>query len=370
MRVSDAARVVDQPGEVQRQALNLAVSGQSKTLSGAVRQVQNEMPRMQESAAREDILTRPLDDSTTQHIALASSLRRLAPPQRGCLITHPPLAEEALHLLFDLAALALRPTGGVAGRGMLPPRMLEWLQHPQRRWVREWDLLFHGHPARRAPALGQSPSPAAAGLRKDRLPPRRPGTSGGQIPPGLPAAGCTDPWSQRPERPILRQWVWAGYADEGAAQIVFSTTMLSPWQRARAPTVARCSPSSRSRVAAQAPKSAGKHYMPLISGEGTPADRSNPPGAARSSRQVPRRAGAVCPPWPPGDTIRSCRRSPNENDDHQLPRRFPSGPRRQPSAVGSRTRPDSGRGTPATPPAIRRLPVPAGVVGQEHHRPA
>ena len=112
MRVSDAARVVDQPGEVQRQALNLAVSGQSKTLSGAVRQVQNEMPRMQESAAREDILTRPLDDSTTQHIALASSLRRLAPPQRGCLITHPPLAEEALHLLFDLAALALRPTGG------------------------------------------------------------------------------------------------------------------------------------------------------------------------------------------------------------------------------------------------------------------
>ena len=156
-RVSDAARVVDQPEEVQRRALDLVVSGKSRTLSGAVRRVQREMLRMQEASAREDNLARPLDDVTTLHIAPVSGLDGLVAPESvDAVITHPPHTEEALHLFSDLgnfAAHALKTSGVivVVGSGTLLPQMLERLQHPQLRWVGEWDLVFHGHPARSGP---------------------------------------------------------------------------------------------------------------------------------------------------------------------------------------------------------------------------
>ena len=157
VRVSDAARLVGQPNEVQQKAVELVVSGESRTLNGAARRVRREMLRMQESAAREDNLTRPLDDATTLHIAPVADLPALvAPDSVDAIITHPPHTEESLSLFSDLAAFAAHAlkTSGVivvVGSGTLLPRMLERLQHPQLRWVGEWDLLFHGHPARSGP---------------------------------------------------------------------------------------------------------------------------------------------------------------------------------------------------------------------------
>ena len=80
----------------------------------------------------------------------------MAPESVDAIITHPPHTEEALHLFSDLgnfAAHALKTSGVivVVGSGTLLPQMLERLQHPQLRWVGEWDLLFHGHPARSGP---------------------------------------------------------------------------------------------------------------------------------------------------------------------------------------------------------------------------
>jgi hypothetical protein len=157
VRVSDAARLVGQPNEVQQKAVELVVSGESRTLNGAARRVRREMLRMQESAAREDHLSRPLDDVTTLHIAPVADLPALvAPDSVDAIITHPPHTEESLSLFSDLAAFAAHAlkTSGVivvVGSGTLLPRMLERLQHPQLRWVGEWDLLFHGHPARSEP---------------------------------------------------------------------------------------------------------------------------------------------------------------------------------------------------------------------------
>ncbi len=157
VRVSDAARLVGQPNEVQRKAVELVVSGESRTLNGAARRVRREMLRMQEASAREDNLARPLDDVTTLHIAPVSGLDGLVAPESvDAIITHPPHTEESLSLFSDLAAFAahaLRPTGVmvVVGSGTLLPRMLERLQHPQFRWVGEWDLLFHGNPAGSGP---------------------------------------------------------------------------------------------------------------------------------------------------------------------------------------------------------------------------
>ena len=126
VRVSDAARVVDQPLEVQRQA---------KTLAGALRRFQREMLRREEAAAREEHLSQPLDDTTTLHVATVSGMTGLVVRDSiDAVITHPPHTEEALTLLSDLAAFAahaLRTTGVmvVVGSSVALPRMLQRLQH-------------------------------------------------------------------------------------------------------------------------------------------------------------------------------------------------------------------------------------------------
>ena len=69
------------------------------------------------------------------------------------VITQPPHTEEALPLLAGLSAFAahaLKATGVmvVVGNGVILPRMLEHLAHPDLRWLAEFDLVFHGKPAR------------------------------------------------------------------------------------------------------------------------------------------------------------------------------------------------------------------------------
>ena len=157
VRVSDAARAVDQSPEVQEMAVELVAGGESRTLRGAVRRIQQEILQREEAAARDDNLTRPLDQATTLHIAPVSGLRRLvAPDSVDAIITQPPHKEEVLPLFSDLAALAahaLKSTGVmvVVGSGMLLPQMLEHLNHPEMRWIGEGDLLFRGPAVRSGP---------------------------------------------------------------------------------------------------------------------------------------------------------------------------------------------------------------------------
>ena len=153
VRCSDAARIADRPTEVQNRAVDLVVRGEAKTIQGAVQRVERETARAEEEAALADILARPPDETTALHAATVAGLHGLVTAGSvDAVITHPPHTVEALPLLSDLAdfaAHALRGAGVmvVAGNGVILPRMLERLAHPDLRWLAEFDLVFHGKPA-------------------------------------------------------------------------------------------------------------------------------------------------------------------------------------------------------------------------------
>ena len=153
IRCNDAAKVVARPPEVQNEAVDLVVRGEAKTIQGAVQRVEQETARAEEAAALADILARPPDETTALHAATVAGLRSLVTAGSvDAVITHPPHTVEALPLLSDLAifsAHALKGTGVmvVVGNGVILPRMLERLAHPDLKWLAEFDLVFHGKPA-------------------------------------------------------------------------------------------------------------------------------------------------------------------------------------------------------------------------------
>ena len=155
IRCNDAAKVVARPPEMQNRAVDLVVRGEAKTIQGAVQRVEQETARAEEEAALADILARPPDETTAAlDAATVAGLHGLVTARSvDAVITQPPHTEEALPLLSDLAdfaAHALRGAGVmvVAGNGVILPRMLERLAHPDLRWLAEFDLVFHGKPAR------------------------------------------------------------------------------------------------------------------------------------------------------------------------------------------------------------------------------
>ena len=153
VRCNDAAKVVARPPEMQNRAVDLVVRGEAKTIQGAVKRVEQETARAEEAAALADILARPPDETTALHAATVAGLHGLVTAGSvDAVITQPPHTVEALPLLSDLAdfaAHALRGAGVmvVAGNGVILPRMLERLAHPDLRWLAEFDLVFHGKPA-------------------------------------------------------------------------------------------------------------------------------------------------------------------------------------------------------------------------------
>ena len=152
VKASDAARVVEFPPDVQNRAMELVDKGETKTVTGAVERIEKEMAKAEQAAALEDILDRPLDDTTVLHTAAVVDLHgRVTAGSVDAVITHPPHTEEVLPLLTDLAAFAAHAlkAGGVmvvVGTGVILPQMLERLTHRDLRWLAEFDLVFHGQP--------------------------------------------------------------------------------------------------------------------------------------------------------------------------------------------------------------------------------
>ena len=152
INATDAANVLKKPPEVQQRAVELVMEGKVKTVRRAAKQVERESAEAEEQAALAEILARPLDETVTLHVASAADMLQLAP--RGsvdAIITHPSHSPEKLGMYSDLAefaAHALKPTGCliVVGQGILLPRMMEALTHPELVWRCEGDLLFHGRP--------------------------------------------------------------------------------------------------------------------------------------------------------------------------------------------------------------------------------
>ena len=146
VNVSDAAKVVDQPAEVQEQALARVLSGASKTIFGAVRQIQSEVTEASEAEALESHRAKPIDETVTLHLSAVSDLSRLVEPGRvDAIITNPPSDPQSLTMFSDLAEFAahsLKPDGVIVviNNTMQLPQVLEGLKHPDLKWVMEIDL--------------------------------------------------------------------------------------------------------------------------------------------------------------------------------------------------------------------------------------
>ena len=152
VNVSDAAKVVDQPTEVQEQALDRVLRGKSKTISSAVLQIQSEVMGAAEAEALESNRAKPIDETITLHHSAVSDLSGLvAPASVDAIITNPPNNPESLPVFSDLAAFAahaLKADGVmvVMNNGMQLPEVLEHLKHPDLKWVFEFDFQHQGVP--------------------------------------------------------------------------------------------------------------------------------------------------------------------------------------------------------------------------------
>ena len=157
IKISDAARVAKRSSEIQHRALNLLEEGEAKTITDAVRQVEQQVSDAEEAEVRDSNLTLALGDAVTLHTATVAALQTLVPQGSvDAIITHPPETQEFLAIFPDLAAFAARAlkVSGVlvvVGSGMFLPRTMKNLEHDQLGWMAELDLLFRGRPAGSGP---------------------------------------------------------------------------------------------------------------------------------------------------------------------------------------------------------------------------
>ena len=146
VNVSDAAKVVDQPAEVQEQALDRVLRGESKTISGAARQIERQLTEAEDAEAIKSNRARSIDETITLHCSAVSDLSELvAPASVDAIVTNPPNIPASLPLYSDLAAFAahaLKPGGVmvVMNNAMQLPQVLERLNHPDLNWISEFDL--------------------------------------------------------------------------------------------------------------------------------------------------------------------------------------------------------------------------------------
>ena len=153
VRLADAGRVLDQPPEVQRQAVDMVLKGEASSLGGALRKVLEGMTLREDRDCPDARRSLLVDDAVTLHPASVADLHDLVEPASvDAIVTQPPSWDPSLSLFSDLAAFAaraLRPTGmmAVVGNGLLLPSLLERLDHPDLNWVGEFDMLYHGPPS-------------------------------------------------------------------------------------------------------------------------------------------------------------------------------------------------------------------------------
>ena len=153
VKVSDAAKAVDQSAEVQEQALGPGAQRRRPRLSPA-RSGRSKERRWKRLKRRRSSQTwrNAIDETITLHRSSVSDLSELvAPASVDAIITNPPNTPASLPLYSDLAAFAahaLKPDGVmvVMNNAMLLPQVLEGLNHPDLKWICEFDFQHPGAP--------------------------------------------------------------------------------------------------------------------------------------------------------------------------------------------------------------------------------
>ena len=169
VKFSDASRIVNQPAEVQRQAVERKLKGQVRTVRAGVRQIEAEMRDRADAEAGEAVLSLPMDDTLRVVCSQLEDLRPLVDAESVDLIaTFPPTVREWVGRFGALAEFglhALAPGGlmAVMVNADFLPQILKQLDARDLDWITEFDYrqpnravrMAHPHRAvkRRHPIL-------------------------------------------------------------------------------------------------------------------------------------------------------------------------------------------------------------------------
>ena len=142
--VSDAAKIVGEPPDVQSAAVDRVVKGTAKNIGSAAKRIAAEDARstsgIPDSGSVDACVHPPV-----LHECAVGDLAKLVPAGSvDAIITHPPLTETSMALYSDLADFAvhaLKVTGVlvVMVDGVLVPRIMDQLKRPGLGWVVEMD---------------------------------------------------------------------------------------------------------------------------------------------------------------------------------------------------------------------------------------
>ena len=152
LTVSDGSRVIAEPPEVQRAALEQVMGGQARTITGAVKQIRQDIVLQQEANALASNLAKDVSEVVTLHHSSVSELHQFVRAATvDVIMTNPPVGVESLPLLAGLSGFAAHTLGPggvmvVMGTGLMLPRELDALKHSELKWVVEMDYLLQDPP--------------------------------------------------------------------------------------------------------------------------------------------------------------------------------------------------------------------------------
>ena len=149
----DAAKIAGKPAEVQKQALELKLSGEMKTLKGAVEFIETGMVKQENTDASVSLPGLGVCGKVILHVSPVSNLQQLVEPESvDVILTFPPADAALGSTLSDLVALAdysLKRTGSMLvliGTEYLP-EFIDHLKHDELRWVCGFHYTHPGGPS-------------------------------------------------------------------------------------------------------------------------------------------------------------------------------------------------------------------------------
>ena len=154
IKFSDASRIVNQPAEVQRQAVERKLEGQVRTVRAGVKQVEAEIRTRSDDEAAEAALSLPRDETLRVVCGQLEYLHRLVDAESvDLVVTFPPTVREWVGRFGALSRFGLHALapGGLMAVMVNPdflPQIFKQMDSQGLEWIGEFDYRQPGRPVR------------------------------------------------------------------------------------------------------------------------------------------------------------------------------------------------------------------------------
>ena len=156
IKFSDASRIVNQPAEVQRQAVERMLKGQVRTVRAGVRQIEAEMRDRADAEAAEAVLSLPRDETLRVVCSRLEDLHRLVDAESvDVIVAFPPTVGDWVGRFGALSQFGLHALvpGGLMAVMVNPdllPQILKRMEVQGLEWITEFEYRQPGRPVRMA----------------------------------------------------------------------------------------------------------------------------------------------------------------------------------------------------------------------------